>query len=50
MTNYFKILCGVIALGIAVYVGIGKRLPPTVFIALYWAAVTLYWFFNLIGG
>jgi len=50
MTSYMKALCGVIALGIAVYTLVGKKLAPSVIVGIYWVAVTMYWFFNFIGG
>jgi len=48
--RYYKALCGAIALGIAIYILCRKKLPPAVFVAVYWVAVTFYWGINFIGG
>lgn len=46
MIDYYKILCGIIALGLTIY-NICTHNPV---ITCYWFAVTLYWVFNFIGG
>lgn len=46
MTNFYKILCGIMAFGLIIYSIMLNNFLTT----MYWICVTLYWVLNFMEG